>query len=220
MVELFKTDMILEFCKNKKVLHVGACDAPYHIEKAKNGTLLHQALKKVSKEIIGIDADKKALDELRNHGIEDIFYGDVIRGCYEIDLDNYEFDYIIFGDVIEHLDNPGLALGNIKKFMNKNTKLILTTPNCFSYASVKIVLTGEEYVHPDHVFWPSKKTLCILFQRYSLKTVYFSYCFYNSSREVTFKKLFFYKIVNIISKTHSLPYLFFVLVREDCMEGN
>jgi len=139
MAELFKKDMIVEFCKCKKVLHIGACDSPYHIDKTKKGTLLHQKLQKVCEEIIGIDIDKKTIVELKNLGIDDIFYGDIIRDEYEIDLQKFSFDYIIFGDVIEHLENPGSALDNIKKLMNENTKLILTTPNCFSYAAMKII---------------------------------------------------------------------------------
>lgn len=211
MVELFKRDMIVEFCKCKKVLHIGACDSPYHIDKTKKGILLHQKLQKVCEELIGIDIDKKTIGELKNLGIDDIFYGDIIRDEYEIDLQKFSFDYIIFGDVIEHLENPGFALDNIKKLMNEHTKLILTTPNCFSYAAMKIILTGKESVHPDHVFWPSKETLSKLLERYNLETVYFSYCFYDSFREITLKKLLFYKIVKLTNKTHLLPYMFFVL---------
>lgn len=211
MTELFKTDMMLDFCNGQKVLHIGACDAPYHIEKNKMGTLLHQKLQKICKKIIGIDVDRKALEDLKNLGIEDIFYGDIINDEYEIDLKNIDFDYIIFGDVIEHLNNPGLALDNIKKLMHKNTKLILTTPNCFSYGSMKIILTGKEDVHPDHVFWPLKKTLIKLLENCDFKVIYFSYCFYDSFIDITLKKLLFYKIVKLTKKTHVLPYLFFIL---------
>ena len=81
---------------------------------------------------------------MRNFGAKNIFYGDVIQNEYEIDLNKFHFDYIIFGDVIEHLENPGLGLDNIKNLVSKNTKLILTAPNCFSYAGVRNILTRKE----------------------------------------------------------------------------
>ena len=59
--------------------------------------------------MIGIDKDKNAIKELKtfDSGIKNIFYGDVVKEEYEIDLGKYNFDCILFTDVIEHLDNPG-----------------------------------------------------------------------------------------------------------------
>lgn len=43
-----------------------------------------------------------------------------------------KFDFIVFSHVIEHLNNPGIALENIKKMLKTNGKLILLTPNSLS----------------------------------------------------------------------------------------
>ena len=51
----FKHDLILNFCKNKKILHIGSADSPYHLERFNNGTLLHLKLQKNCKEVVGID---------------------------------------------------------------------------------------------------------------------------------------------------------------------
>lgn len=211
MTELFKHDLILQFCKNKKVLHIGATDAPYHKEKGLKEELLHQKLQKVCKKLVGIDIDKKAIKYLKEKfGINNIFYGDIIKNKYKVKLTGH-WDYIVFGDVIEHLENPGLALENIKKLMNKNTYILLTAPNVFGYSNFICYFTGKEVVHPDHTFWTSYKTLSHLLEIKGLKTEYFTYCFCGSYNNIrTLKRKFFYKILkNKIN--HIKPCLFFIL---------
>jgi len=210
-MKLFKHDLILNFCKNKKVLHIGAVDSPYHLERFNNGTLLHLKLQKNCKEVVGIDVDKKAIKELENLGIDNIFYGDVCEDSYEVNLKAMRFDYIVFSDVIEHLDNPGLALANIKKIMEKDTELILTTPNVFSYTNIMTHITGKENVHPDHTFQPSYKTMCKLFGNNDLKIDYFTYCFWGSHEESnTWKMRLFCKLIANRRK-YIMPVLFFIL---------
>lgn len=207
----FKHDLILNFCKNKKILHIGSADSPYHLERFNNGTLLHLKLQKNCKEVVGIDVDKKAIKELWNLGLDNIFYGDVCKDSYEVDLEDIKFDYIVFSDVIEHLDNPGLALANIKKIMGKDTKLILTTPNVFSYTTIMTHITGKENVHPDHTFQPSYKTMCKLFGNNDLKIDYFTYCFWGSHEESnTWKMRLFCKLI-AGRRDDLMPVLFFIL---------
>lgn len=210
MTKLYKHDLILNCCKHCNVLHIGACDSPYHVKGAKRGILLHQKLQKVCKDLIGIDIDKKAIEQLKNLGIENIFYGDVIRDQYELNLQKFDFDYIIFGDVIEHLENPGLALDNIKNLMDENTKLIITTPNCFSYANIKTYFTGKENVHPTHVFWPSYKTINRLFEIKDLRIEYFTYCSWGAYNEVRMINKMGYRII-LKKKKCLMGCMFFVL---------
>jgi len=40
-----------------------------------------------------------------------------------------KFDIIVCGELIEHIENPGLMLDGIKRFMNDDRILIITTPN-------------------------------------------------------------------------------------------
>ena len=49
---------------------------------------------------------------------------------------DYVPDVIIFGEVIEHLMNLETALTNLKKVMSKDTLLIISTPNCFSFDAI------------------------------------------------------------------------------------
>jgi len=47
-----------------------------------------------------------------------------------------KYDVIIFSHVIEHLSNQKTALQNIRKMMSKDSKLILLTPNVFSWRRI------------------------------------------------------------------------------------
>lgn len=75
---------------------------------------------------------------------------------------NREFDVIIAGDVLEHVDNQGLFLNNIKKHLCRNGKLILTTPNAKSVA----VLFKP---NPTHTIWHDKYTLYTILDRTGFK---------------------------------------------------
>lgn len=178
---IYKVDHILELCKNKNVLHIGCLNSPYHVESFKNGNTLHQKLRGVTSSLIGMDFDKKALDEIKVLGENDIYFGDIIEAQYEYKFKERKYDIIVFGDVIEHLVNPGLSLKNLIDLMDIDTTLILTTPNVWSLNNITNFINKKEKVHPDHTFWPSKFTLENIFKFYNLKIVDFNYCFYGSS---------------------------------------
>lgn len=84
-------------------------------------------------ELIGIDKDRNTIKELKTFGINNIFYGDIVKGEYEIDFGKYNFDCILFTDVIEHLDYLGAAIKNIKQLMTMNTTSIIIMPNISPY---------------------------------------------------------------------------------------
>ena len=109
-----RTECLINLLKGKKVIHVGCCDHLDTIQKRieKKEILLHDILLRECGVVIGIDNDEHACalltDELKYEGI---FCGDIdsdakklktlIRNTY-----HEKFDYILLGEVLEHLDNP------------------------------------------------------------------------------------------------------------------
>jgi len=76
--------------------------------------------------------------------------------------------------MIEHLNNPGLFLSGIQRFMNADTQLVITTVNAYSGMRFAIYgLRGKggtaEPVHPDHVAYYSYSTLKLLIERQNLQ---------------------------------------------------
>lgn len=85
-----------------------------HIKKSKK-SFVHGFLLNFSKELIGIDINKKAVEDLNKIGFNEIKYMNVEN----MDFSNEYFDTIYAGELIEHLSNPGLFLENCNKYLKK-----------------------------------------------------------------------------------------------------
>lgn len=75
----------------------------------------------------GVDISEYAINEARKATNAELFVHDINDGLPMFE-DNF-FDIITAFDVIEHLTSPYNVLKEIKRILNKNGKLILTTPN-------------------------------------------------------------------------------------------
>lgn len=77
----------------------------------------------------------------------------------QCDLDNFDiekfqqyknlFDYIVLGDVLEHLYNPDNLLMKLKKFLKDDGHIIISIPN-ISHASVKISILLNQFNYSDY----------------------------------------------------------------------
>lgn len=166
-----RLEKIRELSRGRSVLHLGCTNWPYTDEAINAGILLHLDLAKHASELYGFDYDRPGIDILEAKGVKDLFQADVEK-LDEVDLDK-KFDVIIAGEMIEHLNNPGLFLNGIKRFMNADTQLVITTIN--AYCAMRFALYGlrgkggvAEPVHPDHVYYYSYSTLNLLVNRHGL----------------------------------------------------
>jgi len=82
-----------------------------------------------AKEVWGIDVQKEKINKLRKEGHKVVF--DNVQRLENLKKLNKKFNVIVAGEIIEHLENPGLFLDNIKNFLNDDGILIITTPNIF-----------------------------------------------------------------------------------------
>ncbi len=150
-----RDDEILRLCRNRTVLHLGAADAPFHKEKARVGSLLHQKVKTVATRVSGIDLNEEAVNYLRTeHGITDIAVGDACQTDTE-----HPHEVVLCCDIIEHVSNPGLLLDSCRQCMTSDGVLVVTTANATSLKLAFRALQGREAVHYDHVAWYSLATL-------------------------------------------------------------
>lgn len=149
--------------KGKTVFHVGCSDFPITQQRIKDGTLLHLRLQSSTKEMVGIDLSEKGISILREHGCNNIF---------TMDAENIElfrkFDVILAGDVLEHLNNPGLFLCRVSSLLNPGGEIIIGVPSALTFNNLKAWFLGWEQVHADHTFYFSPKTLSALCARFDL----------------------------------------------------
>ena len=151
------------------MLHLGCTNWPYTLEAIDAGTLLHKDLAGVASELYGFDFDQEGIDVLATKGFDNLFRADLEK-LEEVALDK-KFDVIIAGEMIEHLNNPGRFLDGIKRFMDRETRLVITTVN--AYSGMRFLVYGLrgrggtlEPVHPDHVAYYSYSTLKLLIERH------------------------------------------------------
>jgi len=88
---------------------------------------------------------------------------------------NREFDVIVAGDVIEHVENQGLFLSNIKKHLKKDGKLIITTPNA-KWTTVFLK------PNPTHTLWHDIYTLRRILSLTGFSIDYYRYYFGNKKQ--------------------------------------
>lgn len=160
---------IVRLSENKRVLHLGAADAPFHMEKAKAGKLLHQKVRKVARKVVGLDSDAEAVAWLQAEvGIDDIRCGDVMKPPEDHVWFDEPFDTVLCTDVIEHVENPGLLLGACKRYLSARGTLVLSTINATSGKPFLRALAGREAVHHEHIAYFSYGTLAVLLKRCGL----------------------------------------------------
>jgi 2-polyprenyl-3-methyl-5-hydroxy-6-metoxy-1,4-benzoquinol methylase len=103
--------------KNRpSVLDVG-CNAGFFGE---------QLIKKKNAQMDGIDINEEALEKAK------IIYRKVFqRDLYgsKLDIDEEQYDYIIFSDILEHLPRSDLILKDARKYLKNDGRVIITLPN-------------------------------------------------------------------------------------------
>lgn len=202
----FKAVQRVEFLKNiargKRVLHLGCTNFPYTLDSISSGSLLHADLSEIAAELTGFDFDQEGIDLLEKQGFSEFYRADLER-LEEVQLKR-EFDVIIAGEMIEHLNNQGLFLNGIQRYMAEETKLVITTVNAYcAFRFAIYALRGRggeiEPVHPDHIAYYSYRTLKKLVENNGLEVEEFF--FYDLGVEHRGTLKWYYRTINDVAVT-------------------
>jgi 2-polyprenyl-3-methyl-5-hydroxy-6-metoxy-1,4-benzoquinol methylase len=90
--------------------------------------------------VTGIELDATAAEEARRV-CDEVLVGDV--ESMELPFDPGSFDVVLCGDVVEHLRDPGAALGRLRPLLRPGGRLVLTTPNVANWAMRLSLLAGR-----------------------------------------------------------------------------
>ncbi len=196
----YRKDEILKYCIDKEVLHIGFIQHS-HLwrEKIKQNDWLHNKLISVAKHVVGIDYLKDEVEVIKKELGVEAYFGDATK-LEELSLEK-KFDVIVCGELIEHISNPGLMLDGLKRFMDKDSILIITTPNPWRDLWVRHMFTNyneENWLNKEHVCWYSFQTLKQLLERYGYQEV--DYDYYYAENEKQEKLPLIQKLKNIIKK--------------------
>jgi SAM-dependent methyltransferase len=100
---------------------------------------------------------------MTKHGCDDVAY----MNAEHLELPR-QYDRVLAGDVVEHLNNPGLFLEGVVRYLAPGGELIIGVPSAFSFNTLRVWGQSREIVHHDHTFYFSPKTLAELCRRHGL----------------------------------------------------
>lgn len=159
--KLNRLEYLRKLVQGKKVIHVGCVDhMPLIEEKRKQGNWLHEILVKSAVQCVGIDINASGCQFVRDAGFKEIYTLDIIKDMVPPEIKAQKFDYLVLGEMIEHVDNPVEFLSAVRqKFSGVAETLVTTTPNVFRIQNLVHTLRGREYINSDHRYWFSPYTL-------------------------------------------------------------
>lgn len=181
LIDLIKEDKL----KEMNILEIGcACGA----------TLLELENRYPNSRLYGIDMDKDAIK------ISESYYETKCMNIEneEFNYSNNHFDYILIGDVLEHLIEPEKVLNKIYKILNNKGRLITSIPNVMHYSNVINLLQGN-WTYEDaglldrtHLRFYTKKEIIKMFsnQDYIVESMMAKIVYHENDREILDRILF------------------------------
>lgn len=158
MVYPDRDSALLALAAGRRVLHVGCTDAPLTKSRIETGTLLHQALMRVSQQLHGVDIDAEGI------GVLQATFGGTYSACdvsSNLPTLPFEPDLILAGDVIEHVPDQGSFVAGLRQLTERSAGCLvaISTPNALGIRLLLNTASGREIIHPDHCLMHSPETL-------------------------------------------------------------
>jgi hypothetical protein len=153
--------LITGMIKGTRVIHLGCSD---HIDiipdKIAANKWLHKLLTDNSAACLGIDIDHKSIEFLKEKlGYSNVRQGDVVSDSFP-EIESGSWDYVVFGELIEHLDNPVDFLKSFRtRFSGNVNKFIITVPSIYNRDQTRNIFRYKEVINSDHRFWFTPYTI-------------------------------------------------------------
>ena len=176
-----KETMIVRLAGGKSCLHIGMgglVDDQVESQRYVAAGLtesLQGRLSRVTRGLVGIDVNPYMLQQMEAAVPGEYFLCDVTSKADLVQLAGRRFEMIVFGDVIEHLDNPGSALCNLQQLLTDDGKIIISTVNAYSLDAILKMLIRYEAVHEEHTAYFSYSTLKRLLAMNGMEITEFMY---------------------------------------------
>jgi Methyltransferase domain len=151
-----KLALIEELAIGRQVLHLGAVGetgSPVETVLARAPLSFHASLTEVAERCVGVDTNREAVETLTQAGIFDNLISADAASLDRTSIRLDRIDVVVAGDLVEHLSNPGALLDNVAKVADRDTRLVITTPNALGLPSFIRYLRGDVVDGGDHVLF-------------------------------------------------------------------
>lgn len=162
-----RIETIISMLRGPRVLHVGCCGTRLPGSELERSRWLHSALVDVGFSVHGGDINPNSLKAMEDDG-----YSVEYMDAQDISAEGEKFNSIVAGELIEHLENPGLFLSGCRHRLLPGGRLVLSTPNAFSPVNF-LGYAGKylQWVNPEHTCWFDPQTISQLLERSGYRLV-------------------------------------------------
>lgn len=148
---------VIAYCSGKQVLLVGEGGMNFITDYAQNCSEWRvNRINDVASKVVGLEFVSENVKVIKQLGF-DYRQADITKPkSFFKAVRNEKFDVIILIDVIEHLENIGEALKNLRDCLSNDGVILVTTPSPHYFRNILTLLSGKELdVSYDHVvgFW-------------------------------------------------------------------
>lgn len=195
----FRMNYIEKLVKGKNIIHLGCLDHNITLieQKIKQNIWFHKKLDECSNKCLGIDINRDGIEYIKKElGYKNVICHDILEEKVNKEIQNDNWDYIILGEMLEHIDNPVKFLKMIgEKYADHIDKLIISVPNAMSFENFKHAFKHIEFINSDHRYWFTPYTLGKVVTQAGLYIDSFQFCMAHKlpKKNKRFKKYLFNK---------------------------
>jgi 2-polyprenyl-3-methyl-5-hydroxy-6-metoxy-1,4-benzoquinol methylase len=179
-----RMDFVEQMVKQKSVIHVGCLDhLPMIKDKIKHDQWFHLRLTNVASECLGLDVNQEGIELVKSEmNIPNIYYGNIDSDQKISSIASRYWDYIVFGEILEHVDNPVSFLQKVaSNYHSSIGKIIITVPNAFRAGNIQSLVKNTELINSDHRYWFSPYTIYKVVHQAGLKVERMEMCKYSNT---------------------------------------
>lgn len=174
-----RMEYIEKLVVNKQIIHLGCADhIPLIKEKIRRNKWFHKRLVESSRYCLGIDINREAIEYIKNElGYSDVLVADIQKNDLIKEISSQKWDYLIMGELLEHLDDPVDFLKTIKeKYSPFISYLIVSAPNALRIENYYNSKKQLEVINSDHRFWFTPYTLAKILYRAGFEIESYQFC--------------------------------------------
>jgi hypothetical protein len=157
-----RVDFILGLARGRNVIHVGCVDhLPYLADKISSDTWFHGRLTQATANCIGVDVNRTGVELLRStYRIDNVHCVDLTRDPNFAAVKSRRWDWLVLGEVLEHVDNPVQFIADhLTNYGANIAGVIISVPNALRAGNMLRIFRNHELINSDHRYWFTPYTL-------------------------------------------------------------